>query len=56
MPTLSHSPASPLVQRRFPKLEPFSRLVTLWCFAREVLAEAQAMRREAHRRYPFIDT
>ena len=55
MSTLSYSPSGSLAQRQPQGPEGFSRLATLWRFLREVLAEAQEMRRDAHRRYPFID-
>lgn len=56
MATLAHSPYPPLTQRQLRRPEALGRLVTLWRFLNEVLAEAQAMRRDAHRKYPFMDS
>jgi hypothetical protein len=54
MPAITRSPSPPLA--RLPQgSEWLDRIAAPWRFLRDVLAEAQAMRREASRKYPFVD-
>ncbi len=54
MTTLARSPSPLRGKGLFVRPGGASRLVTLWRTVRAVRSEAQEMRREAHRRYPFI--
>ena len=54
MPAITRVPFLPLA--RLPQRpEWFDRVAAPWRVLRDVLAEAQAMRRDASKKYPFID-